>query len=43
MSILRKITVCFVALFTALTGMFLTTGIAVGDCDWNVMPSEKAD
>lgn len=43
MSILRKITVSVVALLFALTGMFLTTGTAGGDCDWNVMPCEKVD
>ncbi len=43
MSISHKIISPFVTLFVALTGMFPTTGTSGGDCDWNVMPSEKAD
>lgn len=43
MSILRKITVSFVVLFSALTSRFLTIDIGGDDCDWNVMPGEKAD
>jgi hypothetical protein len=43
MSILFKIALYFVVLFSALTSRFLTTGAAGGDCDWNVTPREKAD
>lgn len=40
MSILHTITVFVATLFLALTGRFMATGTAAGDCDWNLMPCE---
>jgi len=43
MSTLRKITVSIAALFLGLTGVFLTTGTAGADCDWNFQQCQMAN
>ncbi|WP_260191127.1 hypothetical protein [Actinophytocola gossypii] len=35
MSAIRKIAVSTAALFLGLTALFVTTGTAAADCDWN--------
>jgi hypothetical protein len=35
MSAIRKITVAVAALFLSVSAMFLATGTAAADCDWN--------
>lgn len=43
MSAVRKVAVSVVAFFLGLSALFVTTGTAAADCDWNVTACQVAN